>query len=542
MIEFIKDKLLSMNVSADISVYLAYISAILGIIIISLLADLVAKKLLLRFLYASIAKSKNKWDDILTKNKVFERISHIAPAAVIHAFAPVFPSWQNWIQRIVFCYIIFIIVLTLDKLLDSINEIYSNFEISKTKPIKGYLQVIKIIAYIMGIIVIISILIERSPWLLLSGIGAATAIVLLIFQNTLLGLVAGIQLSTNDMVRLGDWIEMPKYEADGDVIDISLHTVKVQNWDKTITTIPTHALISESFKNWRGMQESGGRRIKRSIYIDMTSIVFCTDEMLERFKKIQYISEYLEIKKMEVESYNHTHNIDPSTVVNGRHLTNIGTFRAYIEQYLSNHPMVHKSMTRLVRQLQPTEKGLPIEIYVFSSNTEWVAYEGIQSDLFDHILAVVPEFDLRLFQSPLIMAAAYRKLHKPRLADFMTCFASTEVVTVPTPPGTGVIEATRGSTFRKSTSPQRLPFSSRFIPTSTTICPSDTNLSVTIPALPAAAIRISASLQAASRFLVLVWHIVTVACLLRSNMDKGLPTTMLLPIIVTFLPAGSIPK
>jgi len=222
----------------------------------------------------------------------------------------------------------------------------------------------------------------------------------LIFQNSILGLVASIQLTSNDMLQIGDWIEMPKYDANGDVIDISLHTVKVQNWDKTITTIPTHVLISDSFKNWRGMQESGARRIKRSIYIDMTSIKFCTEEMVERFKNIEYIRKYLENKSEEISTYNSVHNINDSTIVNGRHLTNIGTFRAYIEHYLKHHPKVHKGMTQMVRQLQSTENGLPIEIYIFTNDIAWVNYEAVQSDIFDHILSIIPEFDLRIYQSP----------------------------------------------------------------------------------------------------------------------------------------------
>lgn len=400
MIELIEDSLAYYGVSEGLSLYLTGIIAVLSVIFISLLVYFAAKKLLLKVLEAYAAKSKSRWGDILRKNRVFERIIRIAPAAVIHAFAPVFPAYRVWIQRIAFSYIVFIFLLSIDKFLDVINDIYSNFEVSRSKPIKGYLQVIKIVLYIIGIIIIIGVLIDRSPWLLLSGIGAATAVLLLIFQNSLLGLVAGIQLSANNMVRLGDWIEMPKYAADGDVIEISLHTVKIQNWDKTITTIPTHALISESFKNWRGMQESTGRRIKRSVYIDMTSIKFCTAEMLERFKKIRYIKEYLDNKEKEIEAHNKSHDIDSSNIVNGRHLTNIGTFRAYIERYLHNHPRVHKGMIQMVRQLQPTENGLPIEIYVFTNDTAWVAYEAIQSDIFDHILAVIPEFDLRIYQGP----------------------------------------------------------------------------------------------------------------------------------------------
>jgi len=400
LIELIKDYLMNHGASEDLSIFLSNIFVVVCIVCVSMLAYLLAKKIFLKILENFITRSKSKWDDILVKNKVFHRIAHIVPASVIHAFAPVLPSYQTLIQRIAFCYIVFVIILTIDKLLDTIDDIYRSFEVSKTRPIKGFLQVVKIITYIIGIIVIISVLIDRSPWILISGIGAASAVLMLIFQNSLLGFVASIQLTSNDMVGLGDWIEMPKYGADGSVIDITLHTVKVQNWDKTITTIPTHALISESFKNWKGMQASGGRRIKRSIYIDMSSIKFCNEEMLERFRKIQYIQEYLDNKKTEIEKYNAVHNIDDSNIVNGRHLTNIGTFRAYIVQYLKNHPRLHKGMIQMVRQLQPSEHGLPIEIYAFTDDTEWISYEAIQSDIFDHILAVVPEFDLRIFQNP----------------------------------------------------------------------------------------------------------------------------------------------
>jgi len=227
-----------------------------------------------------------------------------------------------------------------------------------------------------------------------------TAVLILVFKDSILGLVAGIQLSANDMVRIGDWIEMPEFGADGDVTDVTLNTVKVQNWDKTITTIPAYALISDSFKNWRGMSESGGRRIKRSISIDMDSIKFCTPEMLERFESFGAISEYINTKRAEIEAFNATLDTDISVVVNRRNLTNVGTFRAYVEFYLRSHPNIHHGMTFLVRQLPPDEHGLPIEIYVFSSDQDWINYEGIQADIFDHMLAVIPMFDLAVFQSP----------------------------------------------------------------------------------------------------------------------------------------------
>ncbi|MCP4703163.1 MAG: mechanosensitive ion channel family protein, partial [candidate division Zixibacteria bacterium] len=344
--------------------------------------------------------SRTKWDDILAERKVFDRLSHIAPALVIYYMANIFPAGQETIERVAIIYIILAGVLVYDSFLNAILEIYRNYEISKQKPIKGYIQVVKIITYIFVIIFVIATLMDRSPLVLLSGLGAMTAILMLIFKDSILGLVAGIQLSFNDMIRIDDWIEMPAFGADGDVIDITLNTVKVQNWDKTISTIPAYAMISNSFKNWRGMSESGGRRIKRSFNIDMNSIKFCNEEMINRFKKIQYITEYIERKKEELALYNKERSNDNSLLINGRHMTNVGTFRAYIQAYLRNHPKIHKEMTFLVRQLKPTETGLPIEIYVFSNDQNWINYEGIQADIFDHLFAVAPEFELRLFQSP----------------------------------------------------------------------------------------------------------------------------------------------
>ncbi|MFA5523136.1 MAG: mechanosensitive ion channel domain-containing protein [Tissierellales bacterium] len=400
MIEIINNLLIGYGINESIAVYLSYIIAVIFIVLASIVVDIISKKVLLKLLKVSISRSKTKWDDVLIEKKVFERIARIPSVLVIHLFAPVFPDFQSWIQRIVFAYIIFNIMVSLSRALDAVDKIYRNYEVSKERPIKGYLQVVKIFISIMATVIIISILIDRSPWLLLSGIGAATAVLLLIFQNSILGLVASIQLATNDMLQIGDWIEMPSHGADGDVIDISLHTVKVQNWDKTIITIPTYALISNSFKNWRGMHSSGGRRIKRSVYVDMTSIKFCDDEMLERFKGIQYIKEYIDKKLEDIDKYNKEHSIDSTNIVNGRHLTNIGTFRIYIENYIKNHPRINESMTQMVRQLQPTENGLPIEIYAFTKGTVWAEYEAVQSDIFDHILAIVPVFGLRLYQGP----------------------------------------------------------------------------------------------------------------------------------------------
>lgn len=400
MIELIERWLINYGVNELVAKYSSYIAAVMSITIISIIAYLAVKKFLLKVVTAYISKSKNKWDDILLEKKLFEQIVLIVPAIIVHAFAPVFHQYQSLIQRMASAYMVIIVLFAVDKLLSAIDYIYRKHQGEKAKPIRGYLQVIEIIAFAIGIIIIIGFIINRSPWIMLSGIGAATAIVSLIFKDSIVGLVASVQLSVNNMLKLGDWIEMPSYGADGDVIDITLHTVKVRNWDKTVSTIPTHALISESFKNWSAMQEFGSRRIKRYIYIDITSIKFCDDEMLERFEKIQYLHDYLSSKKKEIEMYNSEHNIDNSTVVNGRHLTNIGVFRAYLTEYLKNHPGLNKSMTQMVRQLQPTEYGLPIEVYVFVNGTAWADYERIQSDIFDHIIASVPEFGLRIYQMP----------------------------------------------------------------------------------------------------------------------------------------------
>ena len=398
--EIIESWLAAKGIDETGAYYLGILFLAIAVFVLAYIVNFVAKKVLLSVVHVFIKKSRTKWDDVFAERKLFDRLSHIAPALIIYYLAEIFPAGQESIERLAIVYIILVGVLVYDSFLNAIVDIYRTYEVSKQKPIKGYIQVVKIITYIFVAIFVVATLMNRSPLVLLSGLGAMTAVLMLIFKDSILGLVAGVQLSINDMVRIGDWIEMPNYGADGDVIDITLNTVKVQNWDKTISTIPAYALISSSFKNWRGMSESGGRRIKRSICIDMNSIKFCNEEMIGRFKNIQFISKYIENKIAELADYNKDQNIDGATLVNGRHLTNVGTFRAYIQAYLKNHPKIHKDMTFLVRQLKPTEIGLPIEIYVFSNDQNWVNYEGIQADIFDHLLAVIPEFELRLFQSP----------------------------------------------------------------------------------------------------------------------------------------------
>lgn len=406
MVDYIREMLLRYEFTGEGSYQdlwasvLAYAAVILFILLLCAIVYIFLKKVLFRLVRLYVNKSKNKWDDILVEKGVLNRLARLVPAIIIYLFAPAFPAQQAYIERFAFAFLILMALLALYPVLDGIEAIYRRHEISKVRPIKGFMQVIKIVMTVVGTVLILAVIMDKSPWVLLSGIGVFSAVLLLIFQNSILGFVAGVQLTGNDMVRVGDWIEMPKYNADGYVIDITLHTVKVQNWDKTITMIPTHALISDSFKNWRGMSESGGRRIKRSIYIDMTSIKFCTEDMLKRFESINYLTDYIRRKRQEIDEYNKAHGIDPDILVNGRRMTNIGTFRAYVQEYLKNHPKLRKDMMLLVRQLDPGPNGLPLEIYAFTSDTAWVNYEGIQSDIFDHILAVVPQFDLRIFQHP----------------------------------------------------------------------------------------------------------------------------------------------
>jgi len=400
MVEIFRNWLIDIGVSESPALYLGWVGIALAILILAYAANYIAKRFLLAGVSYFVKKTKTNWDDVLLKRKVFTRLSHFAPALIIYGTAYLFETAQGFIERLAMIYMIFAGILVINAFLNAVVDIYRTFEISKQRPIKGYVQIAQIIIFVSLGIIVISTLMNRSPWLLLSGLGAMTAVILLIFKDSILGLVASVQLSGNDMVRLGDWIEMPQYGADGDVIDITLTTVKVQNWDKTITTIPAYSLISDSFKNWRGMSESGGRRIKRAVYIDMNSIKFCTPEMLARFEKYQLLTDYIRTRKDEIAKYNKEHNIDTSELINGRNMTNVGTFRAYIIAYLRNHPKIHQNMTFLIRHLPPSEKGLPIEIYVFSNDQEWANYEAIQADIFDHILSVVPMFDLRVFQNP----------------------------------------------------------------------------------------------------------------------------------------------
>ena len=404
MLEILQNWLQGYGTNVTDSRYIAHLIAALAVLALAALINFVAKRYVLGGLTFLISKTKSTWDDVVLRERTLNRLAHLAPAVVIYVFTPVALEGMDSTIAIVRgglqVYMLITLMLALDSLLNALETIYHDFSVSREIPIKGFIQVLKIFLYLLTGILIIATILNKSPIYLVSGIGALAAVMMLVFRDAILGFVAGIQLAANRMVAVGDWIEMPNYGADGDVLEVALTTVKVQNWDKTITTIPTYALISESFKNWRGMSESGGRRIKRSVSIDMTSIRFCDEEMLERFSKVQYISRYIEKKKNEVTEFNQTSKVDTANLVNGRRMTNIGTFRAYVKAYLENHPQINRDMTFLVRQLPPSEMGLPIEIYVFSKDTVWANYEAIQGDIFDHILAVVPEFDLRIYQNP----------------------------------------------------------------------------------------------------------------------------------------------
>lgn len=387
--------------------YIEFLYHLIGIgfiILAAIISDIICRRIILTIIARIVRKTENNWDDIILERKVFNRLSHLAPAIVVYfsiGFAlKDFPKLLNFLQNTVDIYMIIIITLVINSFLLALNEIYQTLEISKNRSIKGYIQIVQIIVFSVAAIFILSVMIGKSPMRLFAGLGAMAAVLLLVFKDTILGLVASIQLSANHMVQIGDWITMDKYKADGIVTEITLNTVKVQNGDKTISTIPTYAMVSESFQNWRGMHESGGRRIKRSVNIDMKSVDFCTPEQIEKFKKMPFVNILVEENQKSLEYKNESGNKNEFAHVYGNKLTNLGVLRYYLEGYLKNHPMIHKEYPLFVRQLQPTEFGIPVEIHAFSIKQDVVNYENIQSEIFEHILAIIPDFDLRIFQRP----------------------------------------------------------------------------------------------------------------------------------------------
>jgi miniconductance mechanosensitive channel len=364
----------------------------------------VVKQVLLFISHRIITKSESRFDDVFVKWGVLRRTAYLAPAWFIYKFTPAALTDYQWLGSLIVTlaaiWLVFIIAMVVTSILDALSEIYHSFPISQQVPIQSFVQVAKLVSYFFAFIVIASMLLGESPLKLIAGMGAMTAVLMLVFKDSILGFVAGLQLSLNKMVGLGDWVEIPQHNADGDIMEIGLTTVKVRNFDNTVTTVPTQSLINESFKNWRGMQQSAGRRIKRAIHIDVNSIRFCDEDALGRYSKIDYIKDYIDAKKQELEQYNQSNVNDVESVVNGRRLTNIGTFRAYILAYLQHHPNINQELTLLVRQLAPGDTGVPLEIYTFSSEKNWAKYEAIQADIFDHLFAVAKAFDLRIFQSP----------------------------------------------------------------------------------------------------------------------------------------------
>ena len=367
--------------------------------------NFVVRRLVINTLHRMALGSKVTWDNRIVERRVLIHLSRILPGVILYLAAPLIAPELSWleiaIRRASAVWIILTLSLALSAGLNVFHDIYSETgEVARRRPIKGLLQLTKVVFFLVAGILSLTTILDQSPFGVLSGLGAMSAVLLLVFRDSILGFVSGIQLSANQMVEIGDWIEMPKYEADGSVVDITLQTIKVQNWDKTITTIPIYALVSDSFRNWRGMFESGGRRIKRAINIDMRSVKFLDDEMFERFRRFSRIRDYLDDRKEQIDRYNAEHNIDLSDSVSGRRMTNLGTFRAYISAFLKSHPLIRQDMTFLVRQLPPGPTGLPIEIFVFSADQRWPVYESIQADIFDHLLGVIPEFDLRVYQEP----------------------------------------------------------------------------------------------------------------------------------------------
>ncbi len=403
-ISFIENLLSKIGLNENVTTYISEAISLITLIIITFVLYYAVLLAIRKTIYIFIEKSESKRDDILIKNKVFNRLCLLVPAYLIRfnieAAAPSFPVLSSTIILFTKIYEVFIYSRVIDSILSTLNDIYDTYEISKSKPIKGFIQVLKTIIYIVCVLLIIAILTNKELSNILIGLGTLSAVLMLVFKDPILGFVGGLQLTINDMLRIGDWIVMEKSKADGEVLEIGLTTVKVQNWDMTITTIPTYSLISDSFTNWRGMVNSGGRRIARSFVIDIDTVKFCTPEMLERFKKYQLVTQYIIDKEKEVEEYNKQNNIDDSNLVNGRRQTNLGIFRAYLNAYLANCPYINKDMTFMIRQLSPTETGVPIQIYAFSSNKAWVSYENIQSDIFDHVFAVVTMFDLKIYQKP----------------------------------------------------------------------------------------------------------------------------------------------
>ena len=398
------DYLSSLGLDAALSEAIVILILLIAVIVIGFVVDWIVKKILLSSFERLVRKSKTDWDDLLIENKVISAIAHLAPVLVIFNLLPaIFDHHKEIaiaIDRLEHILLVFISMIVIFRFLNALKTVIGRIELFKDKPIDSYFQLIKIVVGIILGITILSVAFDKSVFYFFGAFGAMTAVLILVFKDTILGFIASIQLAANDMIKMGDWVQMTKYGADGNVIEINLTTVKVKNWDKTITTVPTYSFIADSFKNWRGMEETGGRRISRSINLNQHTVKFADQELINRFKKIHILKNYIEKKEVEIKDYNQNENIDIQEISNGRRMTNLGCFRIYLLQYLKNHPKIRQDLTILVRHLEPGENGIPLQVYAFTADIEWGKYEAIQADIFDHLLAVIPQFGLEVFQSP----------------------------------------------------------------------------------------------------------------------------------------------
>jgi miniconductance mechanosensitive channel len=400
----LRDFLLSHGIFGDTMFLMHFIIGLIGLTCICILIWAITRLVIIAFVKKVVTKTQQTWDDRLFEHHVFRSLSLILIAVIITSAVPdIFRDYPKWGKIALIAskiYIVLSIMFAVNAILNAIVAILESTDRYRDKPVRSYKQVTKIVFYLVGFVMILAIVLNQSPLYIFTGFGAVTAILLLIFRDPILGFVASVQMSAVDLVRIGDWITVEKYGADGEVMEINLTTIKVRNWDMTVTIVPSYAIVSESFKNWRGMEESEGRRIKRHINIKISSVKFCDEQLYHRLLKVERIREYLEQKQQEIQQFNAETAVDKSLLINGRHMTNIGIFRVYAEKYLEQNPLINKNMTFMVRQLQPTENGLPIEVYAFSIEKELEKFEVVAADIFDHLLAAVPYFDLEIFQSP----------------------------------------------------------------------------------------------------------------------------------------------
>ena len=399
-IEILTNLNLKMGLNESLSIGLAETVSTLSLLLLSIGIFFLVKFILKKTVYKIIQRTTTQYDDLLIKNKVIGRICLLIPALLIGALLPDvlpdFPDTATSLGKLVKIFEIVIYTMILSSIVTTLEDIYNTQEMSKLKPLTGLVQVIKIVLYVLAVLVIIAYLMNTKLSTIFISLGTMSAVLMLVFQDTIKGFVGSIQLSANDMLRIGDWIAVGP--ADGNVLEINLTTVKVQNWDNTITTIPTYSLVSNPFTNWRGMSESGGRRIARTINIDVNTIRYCTPEMIEKYKHYSLIKDYLTKKEEDILEYNKANRIDTSEIMNGRQQTNLGIFRAYIKAYIDHNPKLNHNLTMMVRQMQPTEFGVPLQIYAFSSDKQWIHYEDIQSDIFDHVISAAAMFDLKIYQ------------------------------------------------------------------------------------------------------------------------------------------------